>query len=357
MSGYTKLFNSIVGSTIWQESPATKVVWITMLTMRDKGGVVEASVPGLAKLSGVSLKEAEDALARFLEPDPYSSSPENEGRRIECVDGGWRILNHYKYQEKMSKDDIRERDRTRQQHYREQKKCHTECVTKCDNRDKSHKSRHKDVDVDVDVPQLPQNEEEPTPLGHSPNDRKVFSGSLPSSENGEEQIPAGVVHSPFTICAARAKQKERDASLLKAKLAVLAAAIYHEYPRKVAKADGLKAIEKSIVTISKRTASENRQAFNGDIDLAAGWLKSRTVLFAKSPQGQREDKTFIPHPATWFKGARYDDDPAEWNHVGTSGGPKGSPIRELTYEDPSAGFEEVLSRPSPHGRKGPSDGR
>jgi hypothetical protein len=315
VSGYTKLFNSIVGSTIWQETPATKVVWITMLTMRDKGGVVEASVPGLAKLSGVNIEEAEVALTKFLSPDPYSSSPENEGRRIERVDGGWRILNHYKYQEKMSKDDIRERDRTRQQHYREQKKCHTKSVTKCDNRDESHKSRHKDLDV----PQ-PQNEEESTPLGHSPNDQKVFSGSLPSSESGEEQTPEGVVISPITICAALTRQKERDVRPLKAKLSALAAAIYHEYPRKVAKADGLKAIEKSVTTVSKRAATENHDNFNGDIDLAAEWLKARTALFANSPQGQRKDKEHIPHPATWFNGARYDDDPAEWNYVGSENG-------------------------------------
>jgi hypothetical protein len=290
-------------------------------------------VPGLAKLSGVNIEEAEVALTKFLSPDPYSSSPDNEGRRIERVDGGWRILNHYKYQEKMSKDDIRERDRIRQHQYREQKKCHMECVTKCDNSDKSHKSRHKDLDL----PQ-PQSEEEPTPLGHSPNDQKVFSGSHPSSENGEEI-------SPLHACNALKRQKERDASLLKAKLAVLAAPIYHEYPRKVAKAAALKEIGKSITAVAKRGATDNHEAFNGDIDLAAGWLKSRTVLFAKSPQGQREDKTFIPHPATWFHRGQYDDDPSEWKNVGTSGGPKGSPVRELTYEDPSAGFEDVLSRP------------
>jgi hypothetical protein len=347
VSGYTKLFNSIIGSTIWQENPATKVVWITMLTMRDKGGVVEASVPGLAKLAGVSIEEAEVALTKFLSPDPYSSSPENEGRRIERVDGGWRILNHYKYQEKMSKDDIRERDCIRQRQYREQKKCHREGVTKCDTRDRSPMSRHKDIDV----PQ-PQNEDEPTPLGHSPNDQKVFSGSLPSSENGEEQTPEGVVNSPFTICAARAKQKERDVRSLKTKLTVLAKAIYDEYPRKVAKASGLRVIEKSIVTISKRGATENHENLNGDTALAADWLKSRVELYTNSSQGQRKDKEHIPYPATWFNRGQYDDDPSEWKNVGTSGEPKGSPVRELNCENPAAGFEDVLSRPKSAWKEG-----
>jgi hypothetical protein len=311
--------------------------------MRDKGGVVEASVPGLAKLSGVSIEEAEVALTKFLSPDPYSSSPEHEGRRIERVDGGWRILNHYKYQEKMSQDDIRERDRIRQQHYRDHKKCHAKSVTKCDNRDESHKSRHKDLDV----PQ-PQDEEKPTPLGHSPNDQKVFSGSLPSSESGEDQTPEGVVISPTTICAARARQKEQDTRLSKAKLAVLAAEIYHEYPRKVARAIALKAIEKSITTVAKRGTTENHEAFNGEIDLAAGWLKSRTILYAGSPQGQRKDKEHTPHPATWFNGARYDDDAEEWNHVGTGKGSAPRAFEQLGGNgDHDPGFADVLSRSEP----------
>jgi hypothetical protein len=35
----------------------------------------------------------------------YSSTKENEGRRIEDVEGGWFVLNHYKYQEQLSLDD------------------------------------------------------------------------------------------------------------------------------------------------------------------------------------------------------------------------------------------------------------
>lgn len=48
MSGYTKLFSSIIDSTIWRESKETKIVWITMLAKADRYGVVEASLPGLA---------------------------------------------------------------------------------------------------------------------------------------------------------------------------------------------------------------------------------------------------------------------------------------------------------------------
>jgi hypothetical protein len=37
------------------------------------------------------------AITTFLSPDPDSRTPEHEGRRIEVIDGGWRLLNHEKY--------------------------------------------------------------------------------------------------------------------------------------------------------------------------------------------------------------------------------------------------------------------
>jgi hypothetical protein len=40
------------------------------------------------------------ALARLEGPDPYSRTQDNEGRRIEKVDGGWMVLNHGKYRDR-----------------------------------------------------------------------------------------------------------------------------------------------------------------------------------------------------------------------------------------------------------------
>ena len=116
--GYTKLFSSIIASTIWRASDKTRIVWITMLAMADQFGVVEASVPGLADLARVTLDECVVALDELQQPDPYSRSSENKGRRIEPVDGGWRLINHGKYREKMSKDERREYQRLYQRDYR-----------------------------------------------------------------------------------------------------------------------------------------------------------------------------------------------------------------------------------------------
>jgi len=122
MTGYTKLFSSILGSTVWREPAPTKVVWITMLAAKDLYGEVEASIPGLAHLSGQSIEETETALATFLAPDPYSRTREHEGRRIEVIEGGWYILNHDKYRDKMSPEDMKAKAAIRQARFREKHK-------------------------------------------------------------------------------------------------------------------------------------------------------------------------------------------------------------------------------------------
>lgn len=118
MNGYTKLFSSIVTSSLWSEDSDTRIVWITLLAMADQHGEVQAAIPGLARMAGVTIERTEAALAMFLAPDEYSRSKENEGRRIEVIDGGWALLNHAKYRHMASIDDQREKTRIRVQRHR-----------------------------------------------------------------------------------------------------------------------------------------------------------------------------------------------------------------------------------------------
>jgi hypothetical protein len=139
MNGYTKLFSSIVSSTIWQEDLATKVVWITLLALSDSDGTVEGSIPGLAHIAGVSLEECERALITLQRPDKYSRTPDNDGRRIEAIEGGWFILNRVKYRDLIPEERRRERDRIRQQRRRKKQEDVTMSrVTECDSHDLSH---------------------------------------------------------------------------------------------------------------------------------------------------------------------------------------------------------------------------
>lgn len=108
---FTKLFSSITESTVWCEPDRTRLVWIAMLAMADHAGRVWSSVPGLANRARVPLEDVEIALTTFLSPDAYSRTPDHEGRRIEPIDGGWRLLNHAKYRQIRDEESIKESKR------------------------------------------------------------------------------------------------------------------------------------------------------------------------------------------------------------------------------------------------------
>jgi len=70
-----------------------------MLARSDRYGRVYTSIPGLAKLAGVSVSSARKAISLFLDPDPDSRTKDHEGRRVCEIDGGYGLLNHDKYRE------------------------------------------------------------------------------------------------------------------------------------------------------------------------------------------------------------------------------------------------------------------
>ena len=100
MSGFVKLFASITESSIWTSSDKTLRVWVAMLARADAVGIVEGSVPGFAHLCRMEIPDFEKVVAELSGPDPYSRTPDNEGRRIAAIPGGWQVLNYRAYREK-----------------------------------------------------------------------------------------------------------------------------------------------------------------------------------------------------------------------------------------------------------------
>jgi hypothetical protein len=148
---YTKLANSILTSTVWMESNETRIVWLTLLAMCDKNGEVQASIPGLANVARVTVQECETAIELFLSPDPYSRTKEDEGRRIEEIDGGWLLLNHEKYRGLASNDDQKAKAAERQRRWRERQKRNGKSVTGVTRNKTSHPFSHTDTDTDTDT--------------------------------------------------------------------------------------------------------------------------------------------------------------------------------------------------------------
>lgn len=121
MNQWAKLFSCILQSSVWLEAAPTRLVWITLLAMKDSEGRVGASVPGLAHAARVTLDECKTALGTFLAPDPHSTSQEHSGRRIQAIEGGWVVLNHFKYRDEKA-DYRKEYNRRKQAEYRARKK-------------------------------------------------------------------------------------------------------------------------------------------------------------------------------------------------------------------------------------------
>jgi hypothetical protein len=155
---YTKLFNSIVTSTIWSEDDQTRIVWITMLALADKNGEVQGSVPGLARIAGVTVDACRAAISKFLAPDPDSRTKDDEGRRIEEIDGGWALINHRKYRDMASDADRAEKAAIRQARHRANQTrngvtplSRTVTHSNAPVTPESHQIPHADTDTDTDT--------------------------------------------------------------------------------------------------------------------------------------------------------------------------------------------------------------
>ena len=82
------------------------------------------------------------------------------------------------------------------------------------------------------------------------------------------------------------------------------AALYAAYPRHENPDEAAVAIGKAI--------ERQHQAFS-DREAALAYLTERTRLYAASWQGaSAEERTFIPHPPTWFNKNRFNNDPKTW---------------------------------------------
>jgi len=59
----------------------------------------------------VDVEVTRKAISTFLQPDPDSRTKEHDGRRIEEIDGGWRLLNYERYREQRDVEIRRETNR------------------------------------------------------------------------------------------------------------------------------------------------------------------------------------------------------------------------------------------------------
>lgn len=98
MSGFVLLWQKTLYSSIWVKGTKDeRLLWMTILMMKGKDGIIQSSLPGLADAAKISPDECRAALATFLAPDPDDSSLVDEGRKLRVIPGGWQVVNHDLY--------------------------------------------------------------------------------------------------------------------------------------------------------------------------------------------------------------------------------------------------------------------
>lgn len=126
---YSKLHSSIVNSSLWTERDSTRLLFITLLAMSDREGFVYGSKDGLSRIANIEPDDWDQAWETLMSPDSQSSdlerAPEHEGRRIEKIAGGFRLLNFEYYRGLRNDDDRREQNRVNQASKREREKSAT----------------------------------------------------------------------------------------------------------------------------------------------------------------------------------------------------------------------------------------
>jgi hypothetical protein len=95
---FSLLWTKILRSSLWiGGTKDVRLLWITLLALKDKDGFVESSFPGLADAAKLTQDECRAALEVLTSPDPHDTSGVDQGIRVKKVDGGWTVTNHDKY--------------------------------------------------------------------------------------------------------------------------------------------------------------------------------------------------------------------------------------------------------------------
>lgn len=107
-----------------------------------------------------------------------------------------------------------------------------------------------------------------------------------------------IENKPLTRPSQGRKDKDKDKVRIKTREAE---EVYQLYPRKTDKGQAIKAIEKALKSIDADTLKEAVKAYS---DATGKWPK--------------EDRKYIPYPATWFNAMKWEDDRKEWIKADTT---------------------------------------
>jgi len=135
---YLKLFTQILDSSI-ADDRRLRHFFTDFMLCADLKGIVMMTEAAIARRIGATIEEVRWGIAELEKPDPMSKTTDNEGRRIERMEGhgyGWRVINFEMYHAMKTAEEMREKTRIRVQNHRAARKAaddqrNTDNVTPC----------------------------------------------------------------------------------------------------------------------------------------------------------------------------------------------------------------------------------
>jgi hypothetical protein len=252
---FVKLFSSILDETL-HGVPETRGVFVDILLLADREGVVDMTAAAIAGRTGRKMEEVEKAIAILESPDPDSRSDVADGRRlVRLYDNrlwGWRVVNYLTYRGIRDEEDRRRQNRESQKRFRDRNQASSS-----------------------------------------------VSQSKPSSAHAEAEAEAEAVNARSSSMTrerrgVNRKALENGVTLPEGEMTAIEVfdqIFWPEYPRKVAKIAARRAWERLKL---KDTDDAEMAAIMGGLrrDIASEW-KGR-------------DQQTIPHAATWINQRRWE---------------------------------------------------
>lgn len=130
------------------------VTFQQMIVLCDPEGMIDMTPQAIAARTSIPLEIIQEGVKILEQPDPYSRTPGEDGRRIVRLDDhrpwGWRIVNHRVYRDLVAAEDKRRADRDRIASKRALGRAPSQLVAEC--RDMSQQVAnvaHTDTDTDT----------------------------------------------------------------------------------------------------------------------------------------------------------------------------------------------------------------
>lgn len=119
---FIKAHQELVSSSIWEGPYHHRIAWTALMVTCNTNGISPVTEASLYRVANITKEEAEDAIKAFTSPDPKSRTPDYEGRRIERVSGGFKLLNYFKYRDIRTPEQKNKYMRDYMKRYRDDKK-------------------------------------------------------------------------------------------------------------------------------------------------------------------------------------------------------------------------------------------